>query len=196
MIDDTIKDAVKLELGAMHCSGAHFVACHDHKGPMTRTWHSHRPPLSAVLDHFEDGTMGLTGIIPSSLGMVVVDVDDGGWQAALSVAEHLGQVPLAVSRSNGDERFHLWYRAEMPERNAQWRNAMGQGDIRGGYGYVVVWEWRPLVVASRFVRHAQPVDVRSLVAKDLPACRHHLDWNPDLNDPAVQAPWNPLGVPS
>ena len=62
-------------LEALHTRGAHFVLCRGDKQPLAVGWQKTRPGLAVVEAHAEAG--GLVGVIPASLGCVVVDVDEG-----------------------------------------------------------------------------------------------------------------------
>ena len=122
---------------ALHAAGGHFVLCGSDKRALFEKWEQPpRPTLAAVLAH-----KGRLGLIPASIGAVVVDVDLPGAEAV--AVEALGEPPLRHP-SGKPERSHLWYRAPAGEvRNRDWRF----GQIRGSNGYVILWA-PALVVAA------------------------------------------------
>ena len=63
-------------LEALHECGAHFVLCRGDKQPVSVAWQKTRPKLPGVEEHAARG--GSAGVIPASVGCVVVDVDEGG----------------------------------------------------------------------------------------------------------------------
>ena len=123
---------------ALHAAGGHFVLCNAAKRALFEKWEQPpRPSLAAVLSH-----KGRLGLIPASIGAVVVDVDLPGAEAV--AVEALGEPPLRHP-SGKPGRSHLWYRAPAGEvRNRDWRF----GQIRGTNGYVILWA-PSLVVAAR-----------------------------------------------
>lgn len=176
-------------LTLLYDAGAHMLVCETHKGPRAEQWFGNRLDLNGALSHHGGG--GLLGLVPASLGMVVVDVDRGEWSAAEDVMLRLGR-PLVVVPSRRDGGLHLWYRASGPARNGQWlaSDGKGGGDIRGGYGYVVLRDPAAVVTAARMHPFARPVDAETLIDRSLAECRHRLDWNPD---PDVDTPpWRPV----
>ena len=118
-------------LEALHERGAHFVLCRGDKRPVSVAWQETRPGLSAVEEHAARG--GLVGVIPGSLGCVVVDVDEGGAAGVEALRGVLGD-PIATTqtRSGG---YHAWYRAEGGGEvgNRKWAldAPLFGGDIRG-----------------------------------------------------------------
>ena len=121
---------------ALHAAGAHFLLCTGDKRPIVKEWQNHPADLPAVLAHAR-GT-GLIGVLPSSIGAVVVDLDPEG--AADTTPPLAGVVVQHATRRKGT---HFWYRAPDGEvRNRKWaRTAGGQhvGDVRGSRGFVILW---------------------------------------------------------
>ena len=112
------------------------------------------PDLAAVLAWAGKG--GLVGVVPSSLGAVVVDVDDD------APAPPVGQCVLQTATRRAGGR-HFWYRAPDGEvRNRKWLH----GDVRGSRGFVVLWD--PGAVAAAVIGDgfamADPVDLAKLPA--------------------------------
>ena len=113
---------------------AHFVLADSTKRPVHPAWQKQAPELSAVLAHH-----GLIGVIPASLGAIVLDVDSGGESAAAALIEQTNGFYHGTRRDDG---FHIWQkRGEgVPGANAKWAFRGGDGDIRCNAGYVVLWE--------------------------------------------------------
>ena len=164
---------------ALHAAGGHFVLCNAAKRALFEKWEQPpRPALAAVLAH-----NGRLGLIPASIGAVVVDVDLPGPEALAAVVDALGEPPLHHP-SGKPGRSHLWYRAPAGEvRNAEWQF----GQTRGSNGYVILWD-PALVVAAlyafgpesdeapavleRLPGYTKPADVRRAPAAP-PAKRDH-----------------------
>ena len=119
-------------LEALAEAGAHFVLCGADKRPRTKAWQENPAPLAKVLRH-----KGPVGVVPASLGCVVIDVDKGGEAAADNVVKLLGQARARIpTRRSGGQ--HLWYQCRDAEEvgNRAWRH----GDIRGAKGYAILWD--------------------------------------------------------
>ncbi len=119
-------------LEALAEAGAHFVLCRTDKRPRTKAWQKTPAALEAARRH-----EGPVGVVPASLGCIVVDVDQGGEAAVDGVIRALGQ-PLARVPTRREGGEHLWYQCRDAEEvgNRAWRH----GDIRGGRGYVILWD--------------------------------------------------------
>ncbi len=63
-------------LEALLDRGAHYVLAAPGKRPLQSGWQKTPPAFEAVRYHIAKG--GLVGVIPASLGAVVIDVDEGG----------------------------------------------------------------------------------------------------------------------
>ena len=116
-------------LRALADHGAHFVLAEStSKRPISKAWEAAPPDFAAVLAWAGKG--GLVGVVPSSLGAVVVDVDDD------APAPPVGQCVLQTATRRAGGR-HFWYRAPDGEvRNRKWLH----GDVRGSRGFVVLWD--------------------------------------------------------
>ena len=140
-------------LRAIASAGAHFVLCTANKRPVSKQWEQSPPNLDEVIAWAGRG--GLVGMIPGSIGAVVVDVDN-----AEAPAPPLGVAVLqnATRRAGGR---HFWYRAAEGEvRNKEWLH----GDVRGSNGFVVLWDVGAVaaaVIGSDFTM-ADPVDLELL----------------------------------
>ena len=88
------------------------------------------------------------GIVPGSVGLFVVDVDEGGSAAVQAVVGLLGAV-----RSKRAHGRHLYYPAPQREvRNRKWRMGPGGGEVRGTRGYVILWDNAAEAVAGAIKR--------------------------------------------
>ena len=135
-------------------AGAHLVLCGADKRPVAKAWHKTPASLDAALRHD-----GLVGVVPASLGCVVVDVDEGGDQACKAVISQLGR-PLAKVATQREGGFHIWFKCRDAKEigNRAWRH----GDIRGAKGQAILWA--PELVAEGLAC-AEPV--ADLMAVDL-----------------------------
>ena len=140
-------DTRKAALTALAEGGAHFIRCHSEesaakaralgnekvtfKGPLGR-WQKRSASLDAVLRH-----NGPVGVIPASLGCVVVDIDRGGDEARQEVISLLGR-PAAVVPTQRANGYHIWYRSRDAAKIGN--RAFLHGDIRGNYkGFAILW---------------------------------------------------------
>ena len=145
-------------LAALAERGAHFVLCGADKRPRARGWPEKAPALEAVLRH-----EGPVGVVPASLGCVVIDVDEGGEQACEGVMKALGR-PLAQVPTRREGGRHLWYRSRDAKDigNRTWRD----GDIRGAKGYAILWD--AACVAEGLARQAPHADLVAAELDQLP----------------------------
>ena len=147
-------------LEALHTRGAHFVLCRGDKRPLAVGWQKTRPGFAAVEKHAEAG--GLVGVIPASLGCLVVDVDEGGDRGLASVIGALGAEPVATVGTRGGG-FHLWYPAPAGEiGNRKWGLSNAAGDIRGSRGFVVCWDPAEIVAGLSLNREVDPPNLALL----------------------------------
>ena len=161
------RTAGRRALQRLALAGAHLVLCTESKRPIVSRWQKVPARLEAALDHD-----GLVGVIPASLGLVVVDID----QSLSGLARHawshpdipkigagaarcaLGE-PLANIRTRSGG-FHLVYRSEHGRQvgNAKWR----YGDVRGSRGFIVLWDPTTFAAAVDARDGAAAVDVARL----------------------------------
>ena len=140
--------------------GAHFVLTAPDKRPLMLGWQKTAPAFASVECHIADG--GLVGVIPASIGAVVIDVDGGGTQGVDAVTEALKPcVPIAISATRRVGGAHIWYRSS-PNRtgNRTWQLGTAMGDIRGSAGFVILWDAPQ--VADGFTRHVADSQVPDL----------------------------------
>ena len=148
-------------LTALAKEGAHFVLCGADKRPKVKAWQKAPASLDAALQH-----KGLVGVVPASLGCVVVDVDEGGEAAANAVISKLGQ-PLAKVPTQREGGWHIWYKCRKAEEigNRTWQ----YGDIRGAKGQAILWH--PEIVAKGLACKAPVADLMAVDLAGLPPKR-------------------------
>ena len=148
---------------------AHMVLCRLNKRPLHSGWQRSSPSVHEVKAHLE--TDGLIGVIPASVGMVIVDVDrklpcgrGEGWACdglveigTDAVIATLGQpIRSILTRSGGQ---YLVYRGPSdPVGNKKWR----YGDVRHASGYVIVWDLAALLDAVEVQAQHAVVDISQL----------------------------------
>ena len=155
-------------LAELHQAGAHFVLAKPDKTPVVKRWQAEKPTLPAViawarrLEH-------LIGIKPTSLGLVVVDLDAPENISAEVLAEVLGE-PLVSVPTSKPEHVHLWYRKPAGTvGNRKWANPQTRrlgGDIRCSNGYVVLWDAAAVADVLAAVADADPVNLDKLPKYD------------------------------
>ena len=128
--------------------GAHLVQC-GYKGKPKAAAPGWNTPADhgRMIDHAEGG---LVGLIPASIGLTVVDVDEGN-----PLALALGLTPEYFTLSGTPGRGHLWFEDDESRNNWNWEyrskaGARFAGEIRGAHGYIVLWEPWILSGAIRF----------------------------------------------
>lgn len=105
----------------LHGMGAHMVLCGCFKGSewdpkkaFREKWQERPEDAIDVARHLNrsaEGKPTFFGLKPASLGIVVVDIDEGGFETAKAVAEAIGQ-PLfryMSSCADGRAKFHFCY---------------------------------------------------------------------------------------
>ena len=156
-------------LDRLSARGAHFVLADADKKPIGAAWQKKPRPLAAVLKHVAKQLP--VGVMPASLDTVVIDVDEGGEPAVAAVIEELGP-PLTWTASKRPGGFHIWYRSASAVRNRKWALGNGGGDVRGGHGFIILWDAEKIAdgLAHNFA-DALPVDLTKLDNPDKPKGR-------------------------
>ena len=147
-------------LEALRDRGAHYVLAASDKRPLRSGWQKTPPDFEAVRQHVAKG--GIVGVIPASLGAVVIDVDNGGPDGVQSVIKALKPVvPITISKTQREGGAHIWYRAPSGDTgNRKWAHDGASGDIRGSAGFVILWNATKVADAlARNFDDAQPVDL-------------------------------------
>ena len=119
---------------------AHAVLCRQ-KVAIEKGWQKLRPTAGDVWNHLNANPHNCVGVVPSSLGFTVMDVDIG---SPMTIA--LAANPAVVIPSQGEGRAHLWYPDSEGRENRKWflnrlqgRGFVASGEIRSGSGYVILW---------------------------------------------------------
>ena len=86
-------------------AGAHFVLAKPNKAAVATRWQAEKPTLPAVLD-WPRRPGNLIGIKPTSLGLVVVDLDEPENVAAEDLVALLGE-PLVSVPTSKPAHVHL-----------------------------------------------------------------------------------------
>ena len=127
---------------------AHIVLC-GYDGKRKAAYPGWRTPAphSAACRH---AGSALVGLIPASIGLTVVDVDQGN-----PLALALGLMPEYITLSGTPGRGHLWFEDDQSRGNWDWEytakdSATFSGEIRGGNGYICLWEPWVIYEAIRF----------------------------------------------
>ena len=143
-------------------AGAHFVLCRANKRPIATAWQKNPASLDAALRH-----KGLVGVVPASLGCVVVDVDEGGDEVADAVIAQLGR-PVAKVPTRRAGGWHLFYKCREADEigNSTWQG----GDIRGAKGQAILWA--PDLVAEGLACKAPVADLMAVDLARLPSKRN------------------------
>lgn len=136
----------------------HLIQCSKGKYPCHR-WLT--PASDAMLDRAY-----VVGMIAWSIGCAVIDVDEGGLEAAEKIAALYPDSSFIVE-SRKQDGYHVWIRSEHPQPNRKWKRSFGEGDIRGSNGYIILWEIEELTQRIPGLMAAKPVDVRPFVAREV-----------------------------
>ena len=132
------------------------------KRPLGKGWQKNPATLRNALDHAGHG--GLVGVVPSSLQLVCIDVDEGGRKGVDAVENVLGP-PLTVTRTRREGGYHLWYRAPEDAQigNRKWQCGGPSGDVRGSRGFAILWDAQKLAHGlDHCFEDAEPVDLGAL----------------------------------
>ena len=134
------------------------------KAVPAKGWKEKRPHWEAVASHIDGG--GRVGLIPASVGLIVVDVDtDHQWGAAQLadyVREQIGAPICEVATHSGG--VHMYYRA--PEgaeiRDITWSvDGVDGGEIRHAGGFVRLYRTAAVAAALENLADYAPVEVTS-----------------------------------
>ena len=135
--------------------GAHLLLCRPDKSPLERSgWQKpgRGRSLAQALRHMESG--GLLGLIPNSVGRLVLDMDAGDPRAL--VAAHPPAAEIPTRRPGG---LHLVYdlpgRPEM-RRPGHWFGHGAYGQTRCEDAYVILWAPDAVADALQLPHGAHP----------------------------------------
>ena len=119
-------------------AGAHFVLCKSDKRPIEK-WKDKRPNAARVREWKKDNG-NLIGVVPASVGLLVVDID----KSVDSAREIIVQSRAPLSEADTRKGKHLFYpKTKSRTGNGEWE----YGDIRQNNGYVVMWDPGAIVKA-------------------------------------------------
>lgn len=117
--------------------GARVFPCNEDKSPRGK-W----KPNGTLFTFDQVLSAPRQGLIPDTLGLMVVDVDSGGSEAVREVEAALGRAML-IHNSARSDRYHMWYRIsdiqKSLKRSGKWATESGSGDIRCADGYVILY---------------------------------------------------------
>ena len=147
--------------------GAHHLLVHNstdpdrHKRPLWRGWQlpQNRPTLQQCLEHLAGG--GLLGMLPASIGLVVVDIDEAAKDGLADWIDRyppLGDVP---SQQRG--RTHLYYSSGIPYHNRNKLELRRYGislEVRSRHGFVILWD--PEAVAEIVAERSMSSSTRGI----------------------------------
>ena len=142
---------------------AHLILCDPNKVPLHK-WKDKSRSNGEIFDHARQG--GLVALVPWSIGLAVIDIDEQGAskKPGQDVETILGP-PLAKNKTRGGG-WHLWYKPQKPCGNAPWvlPNGVG-GDLRCQAGYVVLWDPHAVLDALGGIQDAPAIDLDALPRK-------------------------------
>ena len=116
--------------------GAQLLRVREDKAPAeSRGWIDRQLSLDDLLEHVESD--GLLGLIPASVGLVAVDVDEG--DAARLLSDFPPACAYRTRRTNGIHAFYPHDGPPIPQRRWHAPIFRTSGDLRHARGYVVLW---------------------------------------------------------
>ena len=150
----------------------HLVLCAPDKRPLT-LWQDVKPTTAEAAAHAAAG--GLVGIVPASIGCLVVDIDHSIDFAADArrVRAIFGGRAASLRTVETPRGRHVWVRAAGAAGNAKWRmtDPIARGDIRCSAGYVICWGG--VAAALEWAESAPPVECAAPALTGLLAARRH-----------------------
>ena len=145
--------AMNTHIQTLADAGAHFVLCKSNKHPVEK-WKDKRPSASRARKWLKEEKENLLGIVPGSLGLLVVDIDKDIESARKIVAG----ISKPLSEADTRKGKHLYY----PKTKARTGNSSWQyGDIRQDAGYAIMWNIAAVVAALKNLP-GEPFDVKVL----------------------------------
>jgi len=128
----------------------HYILCDDQKRPVSalgwnaKNWQKQGASEDQVTAHDLDGR--LVGIIPASVGVLAIDLDD--FPQGYGGIEHFSRelvekgVVHVIQKSRRPGGGHILVRwTGAPIRNKKWEWMGCSGEIRHANGYVIIWDW-------------------------------------------------------
>lgn len=151
-------------LDTLAAAGAHFVLAKADKRAVEKNWQKD-PPQVAAVKAWVAQRGNLVGIKPTSVGLVVVDLDEPENIDVARVVGLLGE-PLASVPTSKPGHVHLWYRKPAGMvGNRKWADPETQrlgGDIRCSKGYAILWDAAAVADVLGDVADADAVELDKL----------------------------------
>jgi len=171
----------------------HYILCGPDKRPIStlgwnaKSWQNNPASQAQAIKHWQDG--GLVGIIPASVGILVVDVD--GCPEGKTIVDLLKEVPfryeaVASKNHNGGHILVRW--DGKPQGNRKWQWQGYSGEIRHAKGYAIIWNrqsWadaarlQPITSIAQFERSKVIYTTNEVLAMAKQQTRNDkADWSP------------------
>ena len=149
------------QLQGLYSLGARFVQCRADKRPVARGWNRARPSAEAVAAGVS--RMPLVGLVPASVGLICIDVDEGGVDELEWLCKRQGVGYVVVQTQRG---WHLWARVAkgLQVGNKKWGFYGSSGDLRHSAGFAVLWD---LDAIASFLSAGEEGFVNTSFIKDL-----------------------------
>lgn len=118
--------------------GATLFLCKGDKSPLKKGWKvmAYGSPDNLMADYENTAAARFIGMIPASVGLLAIDVDEGPAEYIVEVLRANDVDCLSHETGRG---HHVWIRTDARKGNQKWGNAHAKGDIRSAAGYVVLW---------------------------------------------------------
>ena len=132
----------------------HYILCDPDKRPInalgwdSKGWqHNPASPEQARQWHSEGG---LVGVIPASLGILVVDVDKCPEGKSIADLSAMLDFPHEYTKSQNHDGGHILVRWDgEPRSNDKWEWQGYSGDTRHAKGYAIMWDRRDWKAADK-----------------------------------------------
>ena len=125
---------------------AHLVLLRENKFPLWKGWNTRKPRNAEMIAEHKSGL----ALVSFSLGLTVIDVDEGDPDQFIRDYKPLLQVP-----SKSQNKWHLYYVDQYGQKNMTFdlTEQYGiKGDIRSRSGYIGLWH-DSLMQLSEIMRH-------------------------------------------
>ena len=117
--------------------GAQIFPVKENKRPAHSGWQTYKFSREELI-----ARNGPLGIIPGTLGLSVVDVDEYGEEYPEPVKNRIGKIGTpAFTQTSKRGGVHIAIKTEKPIGNRKWQFDKTTGDLRGSdSGYVIMWQ--------------------------------------------------------
>ena len=111
------------------------------KKPIEPNWTKEKPTTEDALDHYGRSDKNYLGIIPYSLGLVVIDIDKKELEDLIrkkykSLFKNAVCITNGISTRDGYLSTHIWLATKTPFGN----KVLPGGDLRGGKGFIILYK--------------------------------------------------------